>query len=70
MVGSVVGAVVGSVVVVGLKQPCVFSYSLGWELLRCTVLILDSILVALVEPLVLLVFSSLSSTTKGSPEVC
>ncbi len=69
MVGSVVGAVVGSVVVVGLKQPCVFGYSLRWELLRCTVLILDSILIALVEPLVLLVFSSLSSTTKGSPEV-
>jgi hypothetical protein len=69
VIGSVIGSVVGSVVVVGLKQPCVFGYSLGSGLLRWRVLILDSILVALVEPPVLLVFSSLSSTTRGSPEV-
>jgi len=62
---EVVGSVVGSAVVVGLKQLCVFSYSFRCELLRYTVLILGSILVTLVETLVSLVFSSLSSTTRG-----
>jgi len=73
VVGSVIGSVVGVVVdsaVVGLKQPCVFGCSLGWELWRCMVLISDSTLVALVEPPVSPVFSSSSPTTRGSPEVC
>ena len=52
---EVVGVVgeVGEVVdeaVLGLKQRCVFGCSLGRELWRCTVPILDSMLVALIEP--------------------
>ena len=69
VITSVVGLVVGSVVVVGLKQPCVLGCSLGWELWRCVVLILDLMLVALVEPPVSLVYSSLSSTTRGLSKV-
>lgn len=59
---------VGSVVEV-LKQPCVFTCSLGWELWRVTGPILESTLVALVKPPISLVCSS-SSSTKVLSEVC
>ena len=47
----------------------VFGCSFGWELWRCMVSISDSTLVALVEAPVLPVFSSSSSTTRGSSEI-
>ena len=59
-----VGSAVG-----GLKQPYIFACSLGWEFWRCTVPISDSTLVVLVEALVSPVFSSLSSTTRGSSKI-
>ena len=69
---EVVG-VVGEVVdeaVLGLKQRFVFGCSLGRELWRCTVPILDSMLVAMVEPPASPVFFLSSSTTRGSSEIC
>ena len=62
--GEVVGSVVG-----GLKQPSIFGCSLGWELRRYTVLILDFVLIVLIEPLLSLVFSSLSSTIRELSKV-
>jgi len=58
--GEVVGSVVG-----GLKQPCVIGYSLGWELWRCAVPLLDSMLAILVESPLSPVFPSPSSTKRG-----
>lgn len=55
-----VGSIVG-----GLKQSCVFGCSLGWELWRYMISILDSTLVTLVEAPVSLVFSLFSFTTWG-----
>jgi len=66
-IGRSKGEVIGPVTV-RLKQPCVFGCSLGWELWRRTLPISDSTLVALVEAPVSLVFSSSSSTRRGSSE--
>ena len=65
--GEVVGLIIGSVVL-GLKQLCVFGCFFGWELWRCMVSISDTTLVALVEGSFSPVFSSSSSTTRGSSE--
>jgi len=62
-IGRSKGEVVGSVIV-----RLVFGCSIPGELWRCTLSISDSTLVALVEAPVSLVFSSVSSTRRGSSE--